>query len=842
MKKIFTLLFIGGCWYTASAQKLDQLTVEKIMRDPKWMGTQPTNVSWSPDSKKIYFTWNPENKGRDAQYSITTEDIKPKAVTPEERRNITPPQAGNWNKKHTLQLIEKQGDIYILDPKTKKETQLTSTVERESGAIFSADESKVFYARGDNYYAVTLNGGLTQQLTNFTRGAAGATLPLAPTLAGGGAGRGGRGGQGGGAQGGAAGGRGGAAQTANLNDQERWLRNQQMDLFDVLKERAQNGGAAGGQGGGGRRGGAAFGGGFGGGAGQTKRMTELPVEDKALGGIVVSPDGQFVSYRLTKIAEGGKITIVPNYVTTSGYTEDIINRTKVGAPQSTSEMFVYDTKRDTMYSISVKEIPGIKDLPDYVKDYPEQLAARQKLNADRQVTMQGPFWSEDGKNNVMIISAQDNKDRWIMKLDPASGKLSLLDRQRDEAWIGGPGISGFGGGSGWLDNTHFYFQSEATGYSHIYVVDVTTGVKKQLTTGKWEVSGLSLSTDKKSFYFSANMDHPGVSDFYKMPVTGGTPVKLTSMKGGNEVEMSPDEKWLAIRYSYTNKPYELYLQANKPGAKPVQVTNSQTEEFKSYDWKAPEIFSFKNRGGADIYGRVFTPKNPLPSHPAVIFVHGAGYLQDVMYKWSTSYFHEYMFNNMLADQGYTVLEIDYTGSAGYGRDIRTGIYRHMGGKDLTDHIDAVKLLVDKYGVNPKNVGMYGGSYGGFMTLMALFTAPDTFAAGAALRSVTDWAHYNHGYTDNILNEPYLDEKAYKQSSPINFAAGLKGKLLMCHGMVDDNVNFQDIVRLTQRLIELHKDNWSLAPYPVETHGFTEPSSWADEYKRIYALFNESLKN
>jgi dipeptidyl aminopeptidase/acylaminoacyl peptidase len=107
--------------------------------------------------------------------------------------------------------------------------------------------------------------------------------------------------------------------------------------------------------------------------------------------------------------------------------------------------------------------------------------------------------------------------------------------------------------------------------------------------------------------------------------------------------------------------------------------------------------------------------------------------------------------------------------------------------------------------------------------------------------VTDWAHYNHGYTSNILNEPYNDEKAYRQSSPIYFAAGLKGHLLMAHGMVDQNVNFQDIVRLSQRLIELHKSNWQLAPYPVEDHGFVQPSSWTDEYSRIYKLFEETLK-
>jgi dipeptidyl aminopeptidase/acylaminoacyl peptidase len=200
-----------------------------------------------------------------------------------------------------------------------------------------------------------------------------------------------------------------------------------------------------------------------------------------------------------------------------------------------------------------------------------------------------------------------------------------------------------------------------------------------------------------------------------------------------------------------------------------------------------------------------------------------------------------MFNNMLVDNGYTVLDIDYSGSAGYGRDWRTAIYRHMGGKDLTDQVDGVKMLVDKYGVNPKHVGLYGGSYGGFITLMAMFTEPDIFAAGAGIRSVTDWAHYNHGYTDAILNEPYNDEKAYRLSSPIYFADGLKGNLLMLHGMVDQNVNYQDIIRLTQRLIELHKDNWELASYPVEDHGFVQPSSWTDEYKRIFKLFEQTLK-
>jgi dipeptidyl aminopeptidase/acylaminoacyl peptidase len=313
------------------------------------------------------------------------------------------------------------------------------------------------------------------------------------------------------------------------------------------------------------------------------------------------------------------------------------------------------------------------------------------------------------------------------------------------------------------------------------------------------------------------------------------------MKGGNEVSLSPDEKWLAIRYSSSNKPWELFIQENKAGAKVEQITNSSTQEFKSYAWREPEMVKFTNRYGSDVYARVYKPEKPAPSKPAVVFVHGAGYLQNVHYWWS-QYFREYMFNNLLADNGYTVIDIDYTASSGYGRDHRTGIYRHMGGKDLTDHVDGVRMLVEKYGVNPENVGIYGGSYGGFMTLMGLFTTPEVFKSGGALRSVTDWAHYNHGYTANILNEPANDEIAYKKSSPIYFAEGLKGNLLMAHGMVDVNVHFQDIVRLSQRLIELKKDNWELAVYPVEDHGFIEPSSWTDEYKRIFKLFESTLKN
>ena len=193
----------------------------------------------------------------------------------------------------------------------------------------------------------------------------------------------------------------------------------------------------------------------------------------------------------------------------------------------------------------------------------------------------------------------------------------------------------------------------------------------------------------------------------------------------------------------------------------MQLTSGQSESFKSYAWRDPQLVTFKAQDGAMVPARLYTPDSKVKNGAAVIFVHGAGYLQNV-HKWWSSYFREYMFHNLMTDLGYTVIDIDYRASSGYGRDWRTGVYRHMGGKDLSDQVDGAKYLVAEHGVDANKIGIYGGSYGGFITLMALFNEPETFKAGAALRSVTDWAHYNHGYTSNILNEPALDPIAYRR--------------------------------------------------------------------------------
>jgi dipeptidyl aminopeptidase/acylaminoacyl peptidase len=795
---IFTMFFTGSLIISDMKKFLPllllmplasyaQLTVEQIMRDPKWIGTSPSQIFWNYDSKSIHFSWNPENNTSDSAYSYqlaSGNTGKENYVTAKLAEDIN---NGRYNAARTKIVFIHNNDVYLLATATQNIVRVTQTTVEEADPVFLKDDNKIVYRLDDDLYEWNALTGNTKQLTHFETGAA-------------------------------------PAEDKQLSKQQQWLNNEALRTSAVIKNRQDKKDAR-------------------------KQFLENNKDEKPLRiiytgnktvqQVTVSSNGRFIAYTLFERNPDAKRAIVPNYVTSDGYTAEIPAGAKVGRPGGTFSFFIFDALKDTVIKISTDSIPFIHYTPDYVKDYPA--AAKDSSGNNRKLRIENVLWNDEGSLCVVDIFSLDQKDRWIMQLDAATGKLSLIDHQRDTAWIAGPGIAWLEPANiGWINNNSFYFQSEATGYSHLYTYNFNTHQKKAVTSGNYEIQKAILSPDKKSFYIITNEEYPGKQNIYRINIDGGNKTKLTSLTGGYEMYLSPDNKYLAYRYSYQTKPWELYVQEVKPGAKPQQVTNkAMSDSFKLYPWRDTKIFTFKARDGANVYARIYEPKPGTKNNAAVIFVHGAGYLQNVDYWWSY-YFREMMFNNLLADKGYTVLDVDYRASAGYGRDWRTGIYRYMGGKDLDDEVDAARYLVQNFGIDSTRIGMYGGSYGGFMTLMAMFTQPDVFKAGAALRPVTDWAHYNHEYTAAILNEPFTDSIAYARSSPINFANGLKNHLLICHGMVDVNVNFQDAVRLTQRLIEQGKDNWQIAPYPVEDHGFVEPSSWTDEYKRILKLFDDTL--
>jgi dipeptidyl aminopeptidase/acylaminoacyl peptidase len=534
------------------------------------------------------------------------------------------------------------------------------------------------------------------------------------------------------------------------------------------------------------------------------------------------PTGRHAWVLVEERAENARKSNVPAYVTESAYTTSNDVRAKVGDAQPRRRLAVVD--------LETKQASWVEfDVPATSAD------------VVREVRWSMVQASDEGAHAMASLRSADNKDRWLVLVDPATARTTIVDHIHDDAWVRELSASG------WLDDDrHYWFLSERDGWMHLYLIDAASPgtPARQLTSGDWEITSATPAADRSRFYVTTTEAHPGERHLYMLPIDGGPRVRLTTTTGSHAGEVSPDGRTIGLVFSAGNRPPEVYVMANAPEATATRVTTSPSDEWPTYPWLDPRLVTFTARDGVEVPARLYTPEmvgaRRHARRPAVVFVHGAGYLQNAHRYWS-QYYREYLFHHLLASRGYVVLDVDYRGSAGYGRNWRTAIYRHMGGQDLEDIVDGAKYLAADHRVDPTRIGVYGGSYGGFITLMAMFTTPDVFAAGAALRPVTDWAHYNHQYTSNILNTPQDDAEAFRRSSPIHFADGLKGALLICHGLVDVNVHAQDSIRLAQKLIELRKEQWELALYPVEDHGFTEEASWADEYKRILKLFEAHLK-
>jgi dipeptidyl aminopeptidase/acylaminoacyl peptidase len=560
----------------------------------------------------------------------------------------------------------------------------------------------------------------------------------------------------------------------------------------------------------------------------------VEIADSAL-----SPDGRWLLVVTTeKGADGGQGGKMPKYVTESGYEEFEDVRTRVGRnPPVAQRLWLAEVASGKVTELKFDRLPGIADDP---------LAAQRKAagkeaqqgNRPLQITGDGSTlqWSSDGRNAAVMLRAIDNKDRWIASVDLANASLQPRHRLHDAAWINWS-FNEFG----WLpDNTTLWYLSEESGYAHLYTL---AGSKKtQLTDGAWETSQVSISRDGSTFYFVCNRTAPIDYEVCNTPAQRNDVHEITALDGVESYSLSPNQQQLLVRHSSAYVPPQLsVVGVDGQGARPL--TDTRTAAYKARNWVQPQFVQVPSQHGAGpIWGKYYGPAQMEPGkhYPIVMFVHGAGYLQNASKRWP-AYFREQMFHNLLVDEGYIVLDLDYRASEGYGRDWRTAIYRWMGKPELEDYLDGLDWLVQTKQGDRHHAGIYGGSYGGFMTYIALFKAPGVFKAGAALRPVADWSQYNHEYTSNILNTPELDPEAYTRSSPIEFASGLQDQLLIAHGMIDDNVFFKDSVMMTQKLIELRKTGWELAPYPLERHGFTHPDSWYDEYRRIHELFGRTLK-
>ncbi|MRX10803.1 prolyl oligopeptidase family serine peptidase [Pseudoduganella sp. FT25W] len=770
---------------TTSTAAPTPITLDQAMANPDWIGNPVESAWWGWDSRQVYFKQKRNGSALRDTYQIN--GAAAKVVEEKQLANLDSADPV-YNRERTRAILLRNGDLFERDLKTGALTQIVRGTTPAADAQYAADGNHVQFRVGSDWFSWSRSERLVSPVALLR-----------------------------------------TAKDPDAAPDADFRRDMQLRLISTLAQLKKDKDDTRDQRNADRA------------ADATRAPQPIYLGDKVtIETSSLSPDGRYLLV-VTAAKDGDKRRVgkLPKYVTESGYEETDDERKRVSdAGPLSHHLKLVEVATRKVTDLSLDDLPGIKDDPLAAMRAAQKLDA---LKGNRAVRFEGREdsirWSANGARVAVMAQAIDNKDRWIASVDLSAAKLQPLHRLSDTAWVNNRGND-----FGWQpDNSTLWYESEESGYGHLYL-RTADGKSRALTSGKWEESNVTWSSDGQTAYFMCNPKLPGTYEVCSTSTRDGALKELTALGGVESFSLSPDGHKLLVRYSTAYMPAQIGT-VSSSGGKVTQLTDTRSADYKAREWIEPQIVPVPSTHGADpVWAKLYRPATleAGKKYPVVMFVHGAGYLQNVTKRYPV-YFREQMFHNLLVQKGYIVLDMDYRASLGYGRNWRTAIYRQMGHPELEDYVDGLNWMVANQQGDVKNVGIYGGSYGGFMTFMALLRAPDQFKSGAALRPVTDWTTYNHEYTANILNTPELDPEAYKVSSPIEYADQLKGNLLIAHGMIDDNVFFQDSVRMAQRFIELKKDNWELAPYPLERHGFVHPESWYDEYRRIYQLFERTLK-
>ena len=521
-----------------------------------------------------------------------------------------------------------------------------------------------------------------------------------------------------------------------------------------------------------------------------------------------SPDGKYFSYSVRSAA--GRTLPLPNYsgqfVTASNFPRDVAG----DAPVASQHFLIESTG-----------------------DNPPRL-----LDTGTGFGLHPPAWSEDSKHLALVTRTANYKTQEIRVIDTASAKSKVVFHQDDDRWVESADL-------GWDPaSQHLWFTSDQSGFQHLYRADPDGANLKQLTKGNWEIHNDPFSHSPQwigsSIYYSSTAAGTAERQIYKVNADGsGEPEQLSHREGLNIAWRSEDGKSQAILQADLKNPFDLYVDGKR-------VTTSPAENFTSGPWVESRFITYpSSKDKKPVAARLLLPPGWNPDdrkakpRPAVVYIHGSGYATSVLKQWGSYQDLRFVFNNYLAHAGYPILEMDYRGSTNYGRDWRSGVYLDMGGPDLQDVLGGVDYLRKLGNIDMKNVGIWGWSYGGFMTAMALFRSPDTFKAGAAFSGVYDWANYNANYTGERLTTPAENPEAYERSSPINFSRQLKDHLLLLYGIVDDNVMFQEAVQLSEKLVAEGKP-FEEAFYPEESHAYVREQTLQDAFGRVDSFFHRYL--
>lgn len=417
-------------------------------------------------------------------------------------------------------------------------------------------------------------------------------------------------------------------------------------------------------------------------------------------------------------------------------------------------------------------------------------------------------------NNPEVLSIQ-RLNRLQNKLDllfadVKTGKSKIVLTDTDPCWIDISDDLYF-----FQNEDKFIWTSEKDGYKHIYLYNNSGTLVRQLTTGKWEVDAVTgIDEENKTVYFTSNAAGIQYLNFHSVSLSGGIK-KLSKENGYNTIMLSPDNKYFIERYSTANSLTSTRVYTTDGEIVRELITSDMTV-FDQYELSPVEYFSFNTSDGVELNGSIIKPAefDESKEYPVLIYNYSGPGSQSVLDRWSGP---NGLWHQMLAQHGYIIVAVDTRGTGGRGKDFKNLMYKNLGHWEVNDHVEAVNYLSTLPYVDPERIGIWGWSYGGYVSALALMKAADVFKAAISVAPVIHWKFYDSIYTERFMSLPHLNPEGYENSAVLNYTDKLKGKLLLVHGTADDNVHFQNSVKLVEKLIAENKQ-FETMYYPEKDHG------------------------
>jgi len=421
----------------------------------------------------------------------------------------------------------------------------------------------------------------------------------------------------------------------------------------------------------------------------------------------------------------------------------------------------------------------------------------------------------------------------LLIADAATGKTRAALGETDPNWVNVSDDLYF-----LKDGKRFLWSSERSGYRHLYLFDLEGKQLAQLTKGEWEVTSLDAVDEAKGLvYFTATEKSPLERQLYRVALDGTGFARITKDAGTHAAVFSPNAAAFYDTYSNTEAPprQDLY---RADGSRMATINENKVAELADYHLSPMEFLTVKSHDGAQLNASIIKPPdfNPQKKYPVLVYTYGGPHAQVVRNAWGGANF---LWHQLMAQKGYIIFSLDNRGSAGRGHAFESPLHFRMGARELSDQRDGVQYLKSLPYVDSNRIGIWGWSYGGHMTLHAMFEAGDDFKVGFAGGPLTDWRYYDSIYTERYLGLPQKNEKGYQDSSPVKYASQLKGKLLIAHGTGDDNVHFANTLSLINDLIEAGKYVEVLA-FPGRGHGVSDPPARRVLMQRVTQFFLDNL--